>query len=153
QRGHVPGVVRRFLRRLFRVQVPRRQRHHLAGAGRVAAGAVLWPTGLRDVRRGAYLSAGQGGKSPLRGLFIARRRGWMRRPEIERWRRLAFLLVAAAALLNGGCAVVAVGACAAAGGAAGYAYYRGSVSHDYAARPEDVRLATRTALAELDLKV
>lgn len=77
----------------------------------------------------------------------------MRRSRIERWGRLAGLLVAALALVNSGCAVVAVGACAAAGGAAGYAYYKGSVNHDYAARPEDVRMATRTALAELDMKI
>src|SRR5262249_51426123 len=77
----------------------------------------------------------------------------MRRLGMERWGWLAGLLVAAVALLKRGCAVVAVGACAAAGGAAGYAYYKGNVNRDYAARPEDVRLATRTALAELDLKV
>jgi hypothetical protein len=77
----------------------------------------------------------------------------MRRLWIKRWGWLAGLLVAAVALLNSGCAVVAVGACAAAGGAAGYAYYKGNVSRDYAARPEDVRLATRTALHELGLAV
>jgi hypothetical protein len=77
----------------------------------------------------------------------------MRRLRIERWGWLAGLLLAALALVNSGCAVVAVGACAAAGGAAGYAYYKGSVNRDDAARPEDVRLATRTALGELDMKV
>jgi hypothetical protein len=77
----------------------------------------------------------------------------MQRSGIERWGWLAGWLVAAVALLNSGCAVVAVGACAAAGGAAGYAYYKGNVSRDYAARPEDVRLAARTAIGELDLKV
>jgi hypothetical protein len=77
----------------------------------------------------------------------------MRRLGIKNWSSLAGLLVAVMALANAGCAVVAVGACAAAGGAAGYAYYKGSVSRDYPARPEDVRLATRTALRELGMAV
>jgi hypothetical protein len=63
----------------------------------------------------------------------------------------AYLGLAALALGNAGCLVAA--AAGAAGGAAGYAYYKGKVSRPYLANLEDVRAATRKALAELQLPV
>jgi hypothetical protein len=63
----------------------------------------------------------------------------------------AYLGVAALALANAGCLVAA--AAGAAGGVAGYAYYKGRVCRPYLANLDDVRAATRTALAELGLPV
>src|SRR5438132_12885535 len=65
--------------------------------------------------------------------------------------RLAFLVLALVAVVNSGCLVVAAGA--ATGGAVGYAYYRGNVTRFYAANLEDVRAATRSALAELGMPI
>ncbi len=70
-----------------------------------------------------------------------------------KWMRLALLALAGLALLQAGCAAVAIGAAAAAAGAGGYAYWKGQVNRDYAARPDDVRTAARTALTELGMPV
>jgi len=65
------------------------------------------------------------------------------------WSWAAYVALAALALGNAGCLVAAgVGA---AGGVAGYAYYKGNVTRTYVANVEDVRAATRTALAELQM--
>jgi hypothetical protein len=62
-----------------------------------------------------------------------------------------YLFVAALALGNAGCLVAAAGGAAA--GVAGYAYYKGKVCRPYVANVEDVRLATRKALAELQMTI
>ncbi len=64
---------------------------------------------------------------------------------------LAYLGLAALALGNAGCLVAA--AAGAAGGVAGYAYYKGKVCRTYVANVEDVRAATRSALAELQMPI
>jgi hypothetical protein len=63
----------------------------------------------------------------------------------------AYLALAAVALGNAGCLVAA--AAGAAGGVAGYAYYKGKVCRPFVANVEDVRLATRQALAELQMPI
>jgi hypothetical protein len=63
----------------------------------------------------------------------------------------AYLGVAALALGNAGCLVAAAGGAAA--GVAGYAYYKGTVHRTYVANVEDVRLATRKALGELQMAI
>src|SRR5437763_10663328 len=75
----------------------------------------------------------------------------MERMERSTRLRLMFLLLAVMALINSGCLVVAAGA--ATGGAVGYAYYRGNVTRFYTANLEDVRAATRSALAELGMPI
>ena len=67
-----------------------------------------------------------------------RRRSWSAHPG-----------VAGLALANAGCLVAAGGG--AAGGVAGYVYYKGNVSRTYLANVDDVRAATCTALAELQM--
>jgi hypothetical protein len=69
----------------------------------------------------------------------------------SKWLGLAYLALAAVALANAGCLVAA--AAGAAGGVAGYAYYKGKVCRTYLANVEDVRAASRTALAELQMPV
>ena len=56
--GAVPGAVRRVLRGRLGVQDARGQRVPDAGAGGVAAGAVLRPVLRRHVRRGADVTGG-----------------------------------------------------------------------------------------------
>jgi hypothetical protein len=63
----------------------------------------------------------------------------------------AYLVMAAVALGNAGCLVAAVAG--AAGGAAGYAYYKGEYCRPFLANVEDVRAATRKALAELRMPI
>jgi hypothetical protein len=63
----------------------------------------------------------------------------------------AYLFVAALALGNAGCLVAAAGGAAA--GVASYAYYKGKVSRTFVANVEDVRQATRKALAELQMTI
>ncbi len=69
----------------------------------------------------------------------------------SRWLWAAYLGMAALALGNAGCLVAA--AAGAAGGVAGYAYYKGKVCRPFVANVEDVRLATRKALAELQMTI
>jgi hypothetical protein len=66
------------------------------------------------------------------------------------WRLFGYLALTAVALANAGCLAVAAGAVAA-GGVAGYAYYQGGVSRDYAAGFEPVWAATQQALGDLGL--
>jgi hypothetical protein len=63
----------------------------------------------------------------------------------------AYLVMAVVALSNAGCLVAAVAGGAA--GAAGYAYYKGEVRRPFVANVEDVRAATRKALAELQMPI
>jgi hypothetical protein len=76
-------------------------------------------------------------------------------PRRSRHYRLAVasLVLAALSVMSTGCAVAALGAAGAAGGATYYAYHKGNVTRTYLANVEDVRAATRTALAELKLPV
>ncbi|HEX5271664.1 MAG TPA: DUF3568 family protein [Gemmataceae bacterium] len=69
----------------------------------------------------------------------------------SRWLWAAYLGLAALALGNAGCLVAAAGGAAA--GVAGYAYYKGKVYRTYVANVEDVRLATRKALGELQMPI
>jgi hypothetical protein len=69
----------------------------------------------------------------------------------SRWLWAAYLGIAALALGNAGCLVAAAGGAAA--GVAGYAYYKGKVSRTFVAKVEDVQLATRKALAELQMPI
>jgi hypothetical protein len=75
----------------------------------------------------------------------------MKQPGRSRWLWAAYLGLAALALGNAGCLVAAAGGAAA--GAASYAYYKGKVSRPFVAKVEDVRLATRKALAELQMQI
>jgi hypothetical protein len=70
----------------------------------------------------------------------------------KRGRYLGILALAALALANAGCLAVAAGAAAGAG-VAGYAYYKGSVSRDYAASFEQTWAAAQGALADLAMPV
>jgi Protein of unknown function (DUF3568) len=69
----------------------------------------------------------------------------------SRWLWAAHLGMAALALGNAGCLVAA--AAGAAGGVAGYAYYKGKVGRPFVANVEDVRLATRKSLGELQMPI
>ncbi len=62
-------------------------------------------------------------------------------------------MFAVLSVVSSGCAVAVVGAAGAAGGAGYYAYNKGNVTRTYLANVEDVRAATRTALAELKLPI
>lgn len=65
---------------------------------------------------------------------------------------LAILTLALLALGQGGCALLVVGAAAGAG-ALGYAYYNGSIPHDFVADPERGWQETQNALIDLQLPV
>jgi hypothetical protein len=67
-------------------------------------------------------------------------------------RSLALGMLAGLALVNAGCLAVAAGA-AAAGGLAGYAYYQGSDSRDYAAPFHQTWTAAQAALGDLAMPI
>src|SRR5262249_27156076 len=68
-------------------------------------------------------------------------------------RRVALLLLGAQALVQAGCMLAAVGAAAAGGAAAGYVYYKGTVSRDYPTSLADALAALRASLFELQFPV
>ena len=74
-----------------------------------------------------------------------------RRRQTIRLVHAMYFSLAALTLANSGCLVAVAGA--AAGGAAGYAYYKGKVTHAYNAGFSDTEAAVHSAMSELGMAV
>jgi hypothetical protein len=75
-------------------------------------------------------------------------------PQEGKWRRVAGLaILAVLPLLGSGCLVVAAGAAATGAAAAGYLYFEGKDSREYAADLENTWQAIRVALGELSMPI
>jgi hypothetical protein len=67
--------------------------------------------------------------------------------------RVVYAVLAALALLQGGCLAVGLGVAAGGAAAVGYAYYKGSVYHDFPATVNDSLAAAHAALLDMQFPI